>query len=99
PSTDSTLSLHDALPICQFFNCADAERMDLGRARLDRIDQWLEVIGHEAENQIQVASREGYNCCWRRWRTMPKFIYRFVVILNVRSEEHTSELQSPDHLV
>src|SRR5258708_12934692 len=57
-----TLSLHDALPICQRFRRLDQPRLE---------DQ---ILGPRRSDQ----------------RHQPG---------DIRSEEHTSELQSPDHLV
>src|SRR5438552_12501759 len=36
----------------------------------------------------------GCTCTWRRWTS-----HLFLMFSQSRSEEHTSELQSPDHLV
>src|SRR5258708_9481213 len=60
-----TLSLHDALPICEFMK--------------------IEKIKHIVINLKKEKER-------KKARQLKK-------ILGARSEEHTSELQSPDHLV
>src|SRR5207244_11851851 len=67
----STLSLHDALPIC-------------GEHRL------AHVPGARARADLQVRQEQ-------RRVLGPQFLADLKV--GSRSEEHTSELQSPDHLV
>src|SRR5205807_10579845 len=89
----STLSLHDALPICRQLGGEHVERLDLGRLR-----QQLARLGHERLRdrpvQMRLTARlvgEDVEDAERR-RTEP---HREPG----RSEEHTSELQSPCNLV
>src|SRR5207244_12877739 len=86
-----TLSLHDALPISQ-------------RARIRKLSDF------ELRRQFDLAFDEptsGDKPEWRRDRLLTEIVRRggaawrdcVSAKLAARSEEHTSELQSPDHLV
>src|SRR5438552_13593978 len=79
-----TLSLHDALPICQeaqdtslFYGPTGIWKISLGTKA---------AIYPDGRGQLLI-NYEG------PWGTFPNEIFQ------MRSEEHTSELQSPDHLV
>src|SRR5438552_10527233 len=72
-SVNNTLSLHDALPICEKRTCRRREHAD-GNGDAGK---------SAGENQEKIDRS--------RFRTL--------VADATRSEEHTSELQSPDHLV
>src|SRR5207244_9876968 len=81
-----TLSLHDALPIC-----AD------GRAHPRQLR-----LSDRATDGAQRDQRARGLCRSRPMSEQPLFSFRnpwFSTSVGVRSEEHTSELQSPDHLV
>src|SRR5207244_6076445 len=71
-----TLSLHDALPICE----GDGDRLALRRP-----ESVPRRLGEQSARRWGSARRRR---CGRS--TLPP---------SARSEEHTSELQSPDHLV
>src|SRR5690348_17857775 len=79
-----TLSLHDALPICERPQIAGVDGGDGGVARLAGLPE-VEVGLPAVEPANGVAERtvERGECGWSA----------------DRSEEHTSELQSPVHLV
>src|SRR5207244_5176348 len=84
-----TLSLHDALPIWlgkEKFAKKLALELDAGLSA-------AEVL-HSAEREFARVEREMYTIARQLWgKTFPK------APLPPRSEEHTSELQSPDQLV
>src|SRR5207244_11422670 len=93
-SHTSTLSLHDALPICQIVGRHDysggsswvAGTVDIEALRRFRANaQW--------DNWMKDLTTEQYQLIYEE-PVYPKNLY-----LDRRSEEHTSELQSPDHLV
>src|SRR5207244_12396776 len=90
-----TLSLHDALPI--FAASAVAEEVASGRPlkalmaeHTEAVDRWA-VFGVptiiEGDEAVFVRIMERGN------------VDDLAQALDLRSEEHTSELQSPDHLV
>src|SRR5438552_10539505 len=82
----STLSLHDALPIFM----ADATPMTSGDGvAAALLPPWLMADGPARASEL-LADHD----IRRRVRADGDRYWRFV-----RSEEHTSELQSPDHLV
>src|SRR5207244_10233027 len=93
----STLSLHDALPILSFFH-GGPRRAVVGRVEIlegttnGRVEVALFVIplagGRGCRNHHGDALSRG-----------PAQGRHFAVAQLARSEEHTSELQSPDHLV
>src|SRR5207244_5401306 len=98
-SAHFTLSLHDALPICPGIPRATLY-YDGECGLCDRFVQFVlrhDPRGHfqfatlQSESGRQVLSRVG----------LPENDLRTVVLVEDgnRSEEHTSELQSPDHLV
>src|SRR5947208_7484910 len=78
-----TLSLHDALPI------SDEVYEDLAFAR-QHIGAWS--LPGMAVRTVVVSSLS-------KSHALPAFRLGWVVGPPARSEEHTSELQSPDHLV
>src|SRR5207244_10377165 len=85
----STLSLHDALPI---FPEHHADGIDVGAA-IDRLAR--DLLGrHVAELALDDAGlRLDHRGAELRDAEVENFDLPF------RSEEHTSELQSPDHIV
>src|SRR5207244_8472527 len=94
PSQTYTLSLHDALPICEFnynrfreperTSKADLRRFVIGFGH--RFDDRLSFVSEvEIEHAVASAGGQGEGEIEQAY-------------LN-RSEEHTSELQSPDQLV
>src|SRR5690348_17628513 len=71
-----TLSLHDALPICDHCPGSDCLHRIFHRLLLQRVDPALGLVADVIRD------------------------FRFYVLRrSLRSEEHTSELQSPVHLV
>src|SRR5258708_13779739 len=82
-----TLSLHDALPIWILRKrpCLD-RRGSFGRraGRGDRL-----ALGVDARSPLRIVVRNGLRASTPRARRSPR----------PRSEDHTSELQPPDHLV
>src|SRR5207244_13068633 len=87
-----TLSLHDALPIS--IACF---RFLLWRMCFWRVPMWLKpsVAAHFCRCSHRVATS---------WRRVSRRLFRLEFVwmavgTGARSEEHTSELQSPDHLV
>src|SRR5207244_12847375 len=77
------LSLHDALPICEEHRRGDGDLGALRRHRRGARHPRLAVPPDDT-GRPGVDDRTS---CVVRWNCQP------------RSEEHTSELQSPDHLV
>src|SRR5207244_4926771 len=99
PSTSSPLSLHDALPICEVLGAQWSE-IDSG-AKL-----WTVPAGRMKggrEHRIPLASPA--MAVLKRMAKARENDHVFpgdrrAMLSNMaRSEEHTSELQSPDHLV
>src|SRR5205807_9652893 len=89
----STLSLHDALPI-YFVSRGDRERHDFSRpVQCPKGSQkGVQISIHAAEvNYAFVHDRRGHDCA-----DSDELVE---VNVHVRSEEHTSELQSPCNLV
>src|SRR5207244_13607091 len=86
-----TLSLHDALPISH-----EVERRRLGVAALDPQHEasatGLRLIPLDLDTRRLQVAREGVDTA----HLVPG---RRRAVVHARSEEHTSELQSPDHLV
>src|SRR5258708_4961789 len=88
-----TLSLHDALPIC-----FSAGALDLLDDRCGCVRALGVSDGHVGpvvcqslrDRRANSARAAGYEC---------DFACQFLSAVVARSEEHTSELQSPDHLV
>src|SRR5207244_9478899 len=85
-----TLSLHDALPIFQLV----LEEACAQPARLDRDGRTVGVVGLDPHPRRARDRRED-----ARDREAPFLGGRLSSVNGDRSEEHTSELQSPDHLV
>src|SRR5207244_12765519 len=97
PSTIYTLSLHDALPICT----KQPLRPSRGESRCDRPDLWWinSFASSISQMRLRVRFAPGFPCALSVWgTTICKTRTNHVAGLP-RSEEHTSELQSPDHLV
>src|SRR5207244_10209030 len=87
------LSLHDALPISRFLGVLDDVVVDALDERV------LEALGHRepAPPEVLLAPRAALALIARRELEQPLGGIRAAV--QDRSEEHTSELQSPDQLV
>src|SRR5207244_12825300 len=85
-----SISLHDALPISRVRNVPE-RMLQLWRSlsdksrRRQRLPQQFQALGCSNARTIRLP-----------WRSQKPETVGAVV---VRSEEHTSELQSPDHLV
>src|SRR5207244_12873227 len=95
----STLCLPDALPISARDN-GPAQTRAAGRVyQVNRVagNQVLYGLG-----KFQMHSRAAINLCraiaWRHTQNKRRARNRGASIWVTRSEEHTSELQSPDHL-
>src|SRR5207244_11323784 len=99
--TDSTstypLSLHDALPIYVTTDDRDSGLLDDGGHRVDREHLDVAEEGNHAvlDEPAPLGDRGGRVALVIRDRQLD----RVAVQAATRSEEHTSELQSPDHLV
>src|SRR5207244_9381979 len=77
----STLSLHDALPICTSPACTVCPSRTSIERTIAVSSGWTRIVG-----ALETA--------------MPRAVTTWSSgIRPIRSEEHTSELQSPDHLV
>src|SRR5207244_13575130 len=93
PSHIYTLSLHDALPI---FAVDGAAELIAGFG--------VEIVAHQQPGAVadvldrmrEIVDQAGGDAAEHRLAFLP---LHFVLQLHERSEEHTSELQSPDHLV
>src|SRR5207244_7315253 len=96
PPTIHTLSLHDALPISTTDEKQTAKEYKSDQEVrwcpgcgdyivLNAMQAFMPTLGLKRENIVFVS---GIGCA-----------SRFPYYMNTRSEEHTSELQSPDHLV
>src|SRR5207244_8129936 len=88
-----TLSLHDALPICKYWKAFfQLKGFEVGKA--SGIESTIpvlvgtEIVGALVKNDFLIHFR--YEELW---------LLTSAPTISVRSEEHTSELQSPDHLV
>src|SRR5207244_11891645 len=94
-----TLSLHDALPIFEFRMIEDVEELDANVERVVLVDcspfQYAEIGVAEAGTveKAPVGRPESSASGARKPGRIESAGVRG------RSEEHTSELQSPDHLV
>src|SRR5207244_5860192 len=88
PTQPSTLSLHDALPI--FANVSWVEQAALGHRH--------EVLVAHPRRAVREGEPHRFRHDMQRLRLAEAEAGRRVA-QRVRSEEHTSELQSPDHLV
>src|SRR5205085_11791961 len=90
-----TLSLHDALPICR----VDGEQVDVGVAVQLHTEQRVHFIG----DPVVVHDVQRLGVLGQRHRNFQVFRLRKVqngqILLALRSEEHTSELQSQSNLV
>src|SRR5688500_20005858 len=85
PSAIPTLALHDALPI--FGNGGCAEDLGIAAGLLDagnrRVGQFLQAAVAGGDGAVPVGDAD----------------HGFLEVAGLRSEEHTSELQSPCNLV
>src|SRR5207244_11011519 len=90
-----SLSLHDALPSCagdayieiaNFAPSTQDVRVTIRRGTAPILDRQIQINGGEAIHQVIPLPRGG-DAALRAHVDAP------------RSEEHTSELQSPDHIV
>src|SRR5205807_9393362 len=97
-STDTyPLSLHDALPIYLATGVEAEERLDVELAA-ERVPQLLTAAVVDPGEQLVCGEAKGDGReKIERWR----LLFEVVVdrVIHVRSEEHTSELQSPCNLV
>src|SRR5207244_11346546 len=95
----STLSLHDALPIS-----ADYRELSDSLEALIRRKGGLPgaPVGGPSENYQRLAEKSGSDFDREFVRTVAETSSRAMTLFEQaameRSEEHTSELQSPDHL-
>src|SRR5207244_12435786 len=95
----STLSLHDALPICS--QGESPKRPPAGNERDDhlgkraKLAEQLHVLAVGGTPHQELITEFGH----KRWRLGAQNLGHVVRGHGARSEEHTSELQSPDHLV
>src|SRR5205807_9813100 len=94
----SPLSLHDALPIFPFVSA----RLGLPTAANDLNAVAATVLKTGVENPVRfgcelTSELENYGHRWRR--RVEERLNKFLVYEEGRSEEHTSELQSPCNLV
>src|SRR5207244_12977036 len=89
----STLSLHDALPICQ--DNADDRDHDQDFNQGERAAKHGNSINPSAHKRTRHPVRPAWPLC----ATSPGSLSPVRDHKQQRSEEHTSELQSPDHLV
>src|SRR5206468_8857746 len=89
-----TLSLHDALPI-SWLQVAGRLRagVSLAQAR-----SGLEIVARQIEQEAP-KDRAGLQIRVTQWRDTPDQKYKLTLIFVLRSEEHTSELQSRSDLV
>src|SRR5207244_12333287 len=97
PSAITTRSLHDALPIFAHERLQADAGTQTERASLDST-----LIGMESHAEITEADRKLLQSLRTRIRAERELVDRKRTTNRVatdRSEEHTSELQSPDHLV
>src|SRR5207244_12150840 len=89
------LSLHDALPICHVEDRPGHDRRyALDVSKLERLTGWRPQIAFE-DGIRRTVDWYRENEAW--WRPIKQGEFR--AYYERRSEEHTSELQSPDHLV
>src|SRR5207244_5131537 len=94
PAT-SPLSLHDALPIYGFAQGPEAAGRRRGRSsRQAFVD---EQYPHRAPGQLIGDPTAGHPASDHDY--IENLIHESPEAKQLRSEEHTSELQSPDHLV
>src|SRR5207244_11121601 len=91
PTAIYTFSLHDALPISsqETFSNLDPRIVNYGVVTADQVGVGRALVKTDRNN---LAPRLGL-----AWRLTEKTVIRGGY--GFRSEEHTSELQSPDHLV
>src|SRR5207244_11010001 len=95
----STLSLHDALPICRFPEGTREDALRAVEAASAAFEMWSRTPAEERWKLLQRIAAILRN---------RKHEFSAMMVLEEskswpeadgRSEEHTSELQSPDHLV
>src|SRR5207244_12248018 len=95
-TTLSTLALHDALPFCSHLE----KRARRGRSDLDRGARLMTTAARRrGVVQGGAGSCHGVGGCARAAPLPLAAAHASRGVLGWRSEEHTSELQSPDHLV
>src|SRR5207244_13336272 len=89
PTPIYTLSLHDALPISEIFLlvCVACLTGDWP----DEVGLYIVRVVNDIERVVLAFGPRHHGQNAQRWREHAGPV--------VRSEEHTSELQSPDHLV
>src|SRR5207244_10129139 len=96
PPATHPLSLHDALPIYAITASASLS-VASSRASNAALLRGVRSLNSRGRSRVSAAwpSPETTHC-----RTLPdRCSSRLPMLLLARSEEHTSELQSPDHLV
>src|SRR5207253_9146193 len=86
-----TLSLHDALPICETTRTSSPGRISGSASRTKPANTFFPSRWNGTESGSTITRRRGDGNAARRRRAP--------AALRVRSEEHTSELQSRGHLV
>src|SRR5207244_11688917 len=96
PTRMPSTSLHDALPICPDRIGRGAgpdveDHVGGGHERSSSASKWAPVSSRNTSSSVGVRSV--------RSRTLMDASWNAIAIGPIRSEEHTSELQSPDHLV
>src|SRR5205085_12685737 len=94
-----TLSLHDALPILWKVG-TETLFMTSGSLPFEWIERAGSYMAPLALYALIVAKREGRTImCTRKWYCMRLFMMTLALLGVLRSEEHTSELQSQSNLV
>src|SRR5207244_12332102 len=98
PITISTPSLHDALPIF-----SQHAVLHGGLAEFGWLDEGMSIVAEELGSVYYEQKCPGTACRTNPAQIFPDssqgFIESFLLDSYQRSGEHTSELQSPDHLV
>src|SRR5205814_8750833 len=95
PSTtiNYTLSLHDALPIYQsFLNSIASPLQIIVRIREMDMDRYLSDFQSRLKEEPEAIYKE-------QVKNYTEFVKSLITTNKIRSEEHTSELQSLRHLV
>src|SRR5690606_41580799 len=89
------LSLHDALPIS-----GPPAWLDTSTAFIGREDELADLVAAVSANQVTVVTGPGGVGKSRlAAESLPALYDRLALPITVRSEEHTSELQSRENLV
>src|SRR5207253_5554759 len=96
PTEISTLSLHDALPI--FIEREVSAAVERKAARIAQ-DEYLRRLGSIFDSALDAVVTMDADGVITDWNPMAETIFGWPKSEAVRSEEHTSELQSRGHLV